>query len=227
MQNPFRNRPQDDFGRDRDRDRYSWDQRHEAGRHRRDEEPSWRDDTPSYQYRSRFERDDYRAQSDHRPRGYGRNQAFSPDDDWGREQAGWSASSSRPRDYGREDFRADRRDDHGFGQGRYVQRSYVGDAPDHAYAPGSQIWDQSGDRSARPAHEFEPDYLHWRDQQIAGFDRDYHAWRSEKRQKFSSDFDSWRRTRPQNETENPSANAWVGDVSDGGVADVDDKKTRS
>lgn len=223
MQNPFRNRPQDDFGRERDNDR--WDQRYEASGRRQDEDTSWRDPSAA-----RFGREDDQWRQDHRARGgYDRNQAFNRDDDWGREQAGgWSGAygqgRAQARDYGRGDFRQGRRDDYGFGRGRYVQPS---SAPDHAYAPGSQIWDRSSARSAAQEQDFEPDYLHWRDQQIAGFDRDYHAWRSEKRQKFSSDFDSWRSTRPRNETDNPSANAWVGDVSDGGVADVDEKKSRS
>jgi len=67
------------------------------------------------------------------------------------------------------------------------------------YAPGAQIWDgpgqdvASGNQSRH--HEYEPDYLHWRDGQIRDLDRDYHAWRDERRQRFSKDFDEWRSQR--------------------------------
>lgn len=70
---------------------------------------------------------------------------------------------------------------------------------DSSYAPGSQIW--AGGRTGRGVEfhsqhgEFEPDYLHWRDEQIQNLDRDYHGWREERRAKFSRDFDSWRKER--------------------------------
>lgn len=109
--------------------------------------------------------------------------------------------------------------------------------PEHAYAPGSQIWD-SPDQPARgqgwqssshqPQHsEFEPDYLHWRNQQLTSFDNDYRSWRDEKRQKFSSEFDSWRSGRPRTmgaAHPTPAANPIVGDVSDGGVGSDGKKK---
>jgi hypothetical protein len=91
------------------------------------------------------------------------------------------------------------------------------DYPETGYAPGAQIWRSSDAESNRAAHhDFEPDYLHWREQQMSTLDKDYSDWRNERRQKFSSDFDSWRQTRahgPKIEGENPV----VGDVSDGGV----------
>lgn len=96
--------------------------------------------------------------------------------------------------------------------------------PEHAYAPGSQIWDASGTGvdyyGARGwsshAPEFEPDYLHWRNEQIARFDNDYRSWRDEKRQKFSLDFHNWRQARPQAEPHNAAANPIVGEITDGG-----------
>ncbi|WP_255984854.1 hypothetical protein, partial [Klebsiella pneumoniae] len=73
--------------------------------------------------------------------------------------------------------------------------------------------DASRPGQAGAHHDFEPDYLHWRDQQMAAYDRDYSQWRDEKRQKFSSDFEGWRSSRgPQVQAEN----SVVGDVADGG-----------
>ena len=101
----------------------------------------------------------------------------------------------------------------------------------HGYAPGGQIWEGSGrgmGGQSHQHHDFEPDYLHWREQQLAAFDKDYTDWRSERRQKFSSDFDSWRQTRPRSEASGehrtPAENPIVGDVSDGGVGTQDAKK---
>ncbi|MGA0544104.1 hypothetical protein ACO2Q1_02390 [Brevundimonas sp. VNH65] len=85
--------------------------------------------------------------------------------------------------------------------------------PDHGYAPGAQIWE--GQSRAFGQRDYEPDYLHWREQQMSKFDRDYDDWRSERRQKFSSDFDTWRSTR---------GNAIVENVSDGGTGSQKDVK---
>lgn len=100
----------------------------------------------------------------------------------------------------------------GFGSGGYDGASqtggsagYTGSRPtpyadrSSGYAPGAQIWDGPGqdvasDHRSR-GHDFEPDYLHWRDGQMRDLDRDYHAWRDERRQKFSKDFDDWRSQR--------------------------------
>lgn len=101
------------------------------------------------------------------------------------------------------------------GQGRY----------DRGYAPGSQIWEGSGPGMGGQTHEhhdFEPDYLHWREQQLSAFDKDYSDWRNERREKFSSDFDSWRQSRPRVQAENPI----VGDVADGGTGDASEVKKR-
>lgn len=105
--------------------------------------------------------------------------------------------------------------------------------PSHGYAPGSQIWEGSGSGMAGQTHEhhdFEPDYLHWRQQQLSAFDDDYRSWRDARRQKFSSDFSSWRQNRPRSEASgehhNPPANPIVGDVSDGGVGDASEAKKR-
>lgn len=113
----------------------------------------------------------------------------------------------------------------GYGAPRYGGRSESGPYPTHGYAPGAQIWEGSGPGMGGQSHEhhdFEPDYLHWRRQQLEAFDKDYSEWRSERREKFSSDFDSWRKSRPRVQAENPI----VGDVSDGGTGDASEVKKR-
>ena len=123
------------------------------------------------------------------------------------------------------------RTSHGYGGPTYGSQGYRG--PDHGgqgrtergYAPGAQIWEGSGPGmggQSHQHHDFEPDYLHWREQQLSAFDKDYSDWRSERREKFSSDFDSWRQSRPRIQAENPI----VGDVSDGGTGDASEVKKR-
>lgn len=120
-------------------------------------------------------------------------------------------------------------------QGGYGQ-SYGGSQagyPSHGYAPGAQIWEGSGSGMGGQSHEhhdFEPDYLHWRQQQLSAFDNDYKSWRDERRQKFSSDFSSWRQNRPRSEASGehhtPAENPIVGDVSDGGTGSAAEAKKR-
>lgn len=203
MNNPFRHRYHDD----RSTPRRDWDDDRERARDMRfDEGRSWREDT------------------DYGP-GYGQSETYASRMD----QPEWGRSEH--------DYRQPRHDDWRGGRGRWAgERGGHGQAradygtapsqawPQHAYAPGSQIWDapDQGDRdyygargwSGRQQHDLEPDYLHWRNEQLANFDRDYRAWRDERRQKFSLDFHSWRQNRPQ--THNEAANPIVGDITDGG-----------
>ncbi|HST92829.1 MAG TPA: hypothetical protein VLJ13_11600, partial [Brevundimonas sp.] len=70
----------------------------------------------------------------------------------------------------------------GYGQGQrsHGQQGYS----QHGYAPGGQIWEGSGrgmGGQSHEHHEFEPDYLHWRQQQLSAFDKDYTDWRNERR----------------------------------------------
>ena len=102
-----------------------------------------------------------------------------------------------------------------------------------SHAPGSQIWEQNDSRTIRQGsggtygqgsqdqqhgrhHEFEPDYLHWRETQMRGFDDDYRGWRDERRQRFSSDFDTWRSSRGADAARNNLSASGVQDVADGG-----------
>ena len=119
------------------------------------------------------------------------------------------------------------------GQGSMGQGSTGQGQPGHGYAPGSQIWEGSGrgmGGQSHQHHDFEPDYLHWREQQLSAFDKDYSDWRNERREKFSSDFDSWRQSRPRSEASGehhtPAENPIVGDVSDGGTGSSADLKKR-
>ena len=116
-----------------------------------------------------------------------------------------------------------------WGSQAYGGSGYAGQ-PDHGYAPGGQIWRGSGQGMGGQSHEhhdFEPDYLHWRQQQLSAFDSDYSTWRNERREKFSSDFDSWRQSRPRSEAQHtPAENPIVGDVSDGGTGNAAEAKKR-
>lgn len=194
MQNPFRHRPEGDFGRE-DRDAPRW----EAADRRRDEDRSWTEGDggrTAEAWRGQGRPDDRRDYDRDR---YARTESRGRyDRDYGGEPT-WGSQDRRTPDYGSQTYSR------------------------HAYAPGSQIWEDqrssmtSREMSSRPQHDFEPDYLHWRDQQLANFDRDYSEWRSERREKFSSDFDSWRQNRPHTgKTHTPAENPIVGDITDGG-----------
>lgn len=110
----------------------------------------------------------------------------------------------------------------GFGSGGYDEVSQTGGSAgmtgsghspygyqQGGYAPGAQIWEGEGqDVSASHLsrrHEFEPDYLHWRDGQMRDLDRDYQAWRDERRQKFSREFDDWRSQRRAQVAQSPGS----------------------
>lgn len=238
MQNPFRPRSQDDFGRRHPDDDRGW----EARDRRYDEDTSWSEGdggrtAEAWRRQGQYERyatDDrdrgpYRQGDYDRPSGWSADRShdrrpYASAPDYGRDRDHRPSSSygqnvSRDQDYGRRDS--------GWGQGRQDGADYYGHStgyPDRGYAPGAQIWQgrDEDDRSSRSQHDFEPDYLHWRNQQMSNFDRDYSDWRSERREKFSTDFDSWRSSRPRVQAENPI----VGDVSDGGVGDASDVKKR-
>lgn len=43
--------------------------------------------------------------------------------------------------------------------------------------------------------DYDPDYRHWREEQLRNLDEEYEAWCQERRKKFSSEYDSWRKNR--------------------------------
>lgn len=59
-----------------------------------------------------------------------------------------------------------------------------GPPADYAYHP------QAG-------HEFDPDYLHWREEQMRSHDRDYHEWRKAQRDSYDEDYRRFRHERRQ------------------------------
>jgi hypothetical protein len=116
--------------------------------------------------------------------------------------------------YGGSAFDAGRRDDwdtrYGYDRPRSTADYDRGRYEDYGRR---EPWQNASRPQPTSQHDYEPDYLHWRDQQMANYDRDYQDWRAEKRQKFSSDFADWRNARgPQVQAENTV----VGDVTDGG-----------
>lgn len=43
--------------------------------------------------------------------------------------------------------------------------------------------------------EFDPEYLHWREQQLHALDEDYRAWRQDRYRRFADEFTEWRARR--------------------------------
>lgn len=249
MQDPTRNRPQDDLGRD-DHDDGRW-----AARDRgRDERPSWTEGdggrtADAYRNQGQPERQTAGSrgmgydQDQQNRYGEGMSTGWTGDRSpgaWG-SQTGPSygyqtydqnhgqpgrgfpeqGSFARPGPYSYGGGMSGDRPIHGYSQ-NYGQAGPTWSR--HAYAPGSQIWEGPGREmesrapSAQSQHDFEPDYLHWREQQLSSFDKDYSDWRSERRQKFSSDFDAWRQNRPRTDASGHTLaeNPIVGDIADGG-----------
>jgi hypothetical protein len=56
----------------------------------------------------------------------------------------------------------------------------------------------------RDDDDFDPDYRHWRGEQMKQLDSDYQEWRQERRKKFSEDFDKWRSSRSKGFAESGS-----------------------
>lgn len=237
--NPTRYRPHNDLGRrDEERGREPRDRRYDEGR-------SWSEGdggrtAEAWRGQGQYDRDEYdrssygqgdhdRGRHDRDPdpsrassRNYGYDQGGYSDGRYGRGDRDYGASSSP--DYRGETFTRSQYDRPDHGRPDYARST----RPDHGYAPGAQIWEGSGPglkgeaRADRSNHDFEPDYLHWREQQMSNFDRDYHDWRSERREKFSADFDNWRSSRPKVQADNPI----VGDISEGGTGDASKIKNR-
>lgn len=221
MQNPFRHQDEPDRP-DRERDQRRW----EARDQRPDEYRSWAGGDGGRTAEA------FRGQGQEPARepgyGYGQNQQSR----YGQGMAtGWTGDrgpaygpggySSGAPSYGGQPYGSQTYAGPSYSGQDYGARTYGGQAgmsqgyATHGYAPGAQIWEGSGrgmGGQSHQHHDFEPDYLHWREQQLSAFDKDYSDWRNERRQKFSADFDTWRQNRPRVQAENPI----VGDVSDGG-----------
>lgn len=55
-----------------------------------------------------------------------------------------------------------------------------------------------GPADFHPDHEFEPDYLHWRDEQLRLHDRDYAEWRAHQHRSYDEDYRRFREHRREN-----------------------------
>lgn len=220
MTNPFRNRDQE-----REQERGRWTEQGQTGAYYGD---AARDQSQDRNRDGSYERNSPHAQGQGgyaQPYGqrereptwnrtdYGQGRSDPQSTRYGSEMnQGWNAGRSEPQ-WGRErDYDAPRSQGSYYGQAAPYRSSYDQgrDAPtwQRGHASPSTQAAYRGDH-----HDFEPDYLHWREQQMSRFDRDYTDWRNEKRQKFSSDFEGWRSSRgPGVQAEN----SVVGDVADGG-----------
>jgi hypothetical protein len=160
-------------GRGPEQRSFGEDRGHEGG------EP-WRGEG---RYGARYdqERTGYGARDDRDRGGYG-GQAYGMEG--GRDHR---AASERDRDWGgdeRETWRPDQGEPYGDlelnARNRGVQE--FGPPADYAYHP-------------RAGHEFDPDYLHWRESQMRNHDRDYEEWRRSQHQSYDDDYRSFRSER--------------------------------
>lgn len=71
-------------------------------------------------------------------------------------------------------------------------------------------------------HEFDPDYLHWRDEQMRAHDRDYQDWRRSQQQSYDEDYRRFRTERREHFGRTfadwRNQRSGVGGVADTGVA---------
>ncbi len=132
----------------------------------------------------------------------------------------------------------------GFAQGRYGQTGHGRDLGQGD--PAGAVQPYGGGHRAESAWDgdFEPDYLHWRQSQLAGYDRDYarwreaqarshddeyRAWRDERRSRFHEDFHSWRRNRVTETgatAASEAADPAVQNIADGGKGRQDSEQTK-
>jgi hypothetical protein len=107
-------------------------------------------------------------------------------------------------EYGVEGGRQQRRDaDRGLDRSdqretwRRDQGEPYGDLEFNARGRGAQEYGPPADYAYHPqaGHEFDPDYLHWREEQMRGHDRDYHEWRRARRDAYDEDYRKLRRER--------------------------------
>lgn len=176
------------------------ERRWEGGEHRAFEDG----DDAARRYGARFDRDrtGYRRNSDERTGYQDRGDRYGyrgGGQEYGVAAGGWR--SQQDHDYGRQD-----RERWTPGEGPYGEVRRTG--PNR----GVEAYGQPSDYAYRPQgdHDFDPDYLRWRDEQLSGHDRDYSEWRRaqhrqyddeyrkfrhERRTQFGDTFQSWRNQR--------------------------------
>ncbi|MDB5449771.1 MAG: hypothetical protein JWQ52_899 [Phenylobacterium sp.] len=152
-----------------------------GGRGEGEREP-WRRD----RYGSRFDQDhvDYGSGYDRDRGGYGRGYGGQ---EYGMEGRG-GPDPDRDRRYGSDEERETWRPAGG---------APYGDLEMNPRNRGVQEYGQPADYAAHPqaGHEFDPDYLRWRDEQMKGHDRDYQDWRRAQHQQYDDDYRRFRAER--------------------------------
>jgi hypothetical protein len=155
------------------------------------EDEAWRRD----RYGSRFDQDrtNYGSGYDRDQGGYGRGQQGGG---YGGQEYGMEGRGGQTRRNAGDDLGyASRR---GGGDDRETWRpsqgAPYGDLEMNARNRGVQEYGQPADYAAHPqaGHEFEPDYLRWRDQQMKGHDRDYQDWRRHQHEQYDNDYRKFR-----------------------------------
>jgi hypothetical protein len=127
--------------------------------------------------------------------------------DYGRGQTGYGGQ-----EYGMESPRRETGRERGFGGGRERWRAQgsapYGDLEFNARASGVEEFGAPHDYAYHPpqGHEFDPDYLHWRDEQLRAHDRDYQDWRRHQQNQYDEDYRSYRSE--QRDTFGKTFHAW-------------------
>lgn len=133
----------------------------------------------------------YGARYDHDRTGYG-GQEYG-------QEGGYAHRSDRDRYAAdrdaRETWRPDRGEPYGDLELNPRNRGIQDYGPPHDYA-----------YHPHAGHEFDPEYLNWRDEQLRSHDRDYHAWRRGQQQQYDDDYRRFREER--RDTFGRSFQAW-------------------
>jgi hypothetical protein len=111
---------------------------------------------------------------------------------YGGQEYGMEAGRQHRRDEDRGADRSDQRE-----TWRPDRGEPYGDLEFNARNRGAQEFGPPADYAYHPraGHEFDPDYLHWREEQMRAHDRDYHAWRKARRDAYDEDYRRSRRRR--------------------------------
>lgn len=70
-----------------------------------------------------------------------------------------------------------------------------GDMELNTRSPGYEQFGAPHDYAYHPHSEFDPDYLHWRDEQLRLHDRDYQEWRRQQHQQYDDEYRRFRSER--------------------------------
>jgi hypothetical protein len=73
-----------------------------------------------------------------------------------------------------------------YGQRQHGQTSFGGEGRARSYGEGG------ASAGRRDEHEFEPDYMNWRNDRLAAYDRDYAQWREDQSRRHDDEYRAWR-----------------------------------